>query len=139
MYALLFHFDLIGIFDQTGSRAHVYANWGPQYQKSGKGPDNARTNLLESIVSIMLPAGYGQTTQRVWLMMRYYCDQFPRTTTRQDVYDRALVDPARNTFTDDDRIAIELLQELGDDWDVSKIKQVSILCRFCQPAVERRC
>ena len=77
MYALLFEYGLIKLFDQTGQRAEVYRNWGSEHQSSGKGPDNARTNLLEAILGVMLEETHhdcsrGARTQRVWFLMYKY-------------------------------------------------------------------
>ena len=53
-YALMFTCEdedsILRIFDQTNERADVYAYWGAEGQKSGRGSDNDRTNLLEAIL-----------------------------------------------------------------------------------------
>ena len=81
MYALLYHHGLIDIFDQTGERAEVYRYWGPERQHSGEGQDNARTNLLEAILGVMLDVSHelcsrGARTQRAWYLMYVYACRY---------------------------------------------------------------
>ena len=81
MYALLYHRGLIDIFDQTRERAEVYSYWGPERQHSGAGQDNARTNLLEAILGVMLDVSHelcsrGARTQRAWYLMYVYACRY---------------------------------------------------------------
>ena len=67
MYGMCFAYNpeesLLGIFDKTKERRNVYQHWGEEGQRSGTGPDNTRTNLLESILNKMGPTS-GSYTQR---------------------------------------------------------------------------
>lgn len=116
MHTLLFDHGLIHIFDRTSVRAEVYSFWGGPVQRSGKGPDNDRTNLLESILVVM-GEEKGARTQAAWYLMRRYSHRYP-SLTRQQLLIAARGDPSRDLYTADDKLADEILSELGRDCDI---------------------
>jgi len=116
MYTLLFDHGLISIFDQTGERADVYRYWGPEGQKSGKGPDNARTNLLEAILTVM-GNEKSQKTQLAWNLTRRYADRHPEMT-RQELLESSRHNQSTDLYSDDEAIADRMLAEFQRDYDV---------------------
>ena len=119
VYGMMFECDpedsLLRVFDQTGERAVVYQNWGPEGQRSSKGQDNDRTNLLESILNVM--GVHGKYTQRAWNLVKRYAMRHP-DLSRQQLLHQALVDPSTDMYTHDDAIAETIMDELGRAWDV---------------------
>jgi hypothetical protein len=136
MYAMLFEvgpeLSLLRILDQTGLRWHVYRYWGAEGQTSGKGPDNDRTNLLESMLSLMGPEK-SASTERAWDFVRRYWLRHPKLT-RQELLEQALSDPSVNIYTDDDAIAEQIMTgmctETGDDKDPAKADMLKLLFPF---------
>jgi hypothetical protein len=136
MYAMLFEvgpeLSLLRILDQTGLRWHVYRYWGAEGQTSGKGPDNDRTNLLESMLSLMGPEK-SASTERAWDFVRRYWLRHPKLT-RQELLEQALSDPSVNIYTDDDAIAEQIMTgmctETGDDKDPAKADILKLLFPF---------
>ena len=127
MHVLLFHFHLRGIFDVTGQRAAVYSYWGSEYQRSGKGPDNDRTNLLEAILAVM--GSEGIRTQRAWLLVRRYAMKHPNLT-RQSLLQQALTDGDTCIYIEEDAIAQALMKESDRDWDDEACVKLSWLFPF---------
>ena len=103
MYAMFFAYSqeesLLDIFDKTKERRHVYQHWGEEGQRSGTGPDNTRTNLLESILNNMGPRS-GRYTQRAWEMVYLYYLQYPNLN-RQQLLVKALNDKVTTVINDD--------------------------------------
>ena len=122
MYAMLFACNqeksLLGIFDETKERRHVYQHWGEEGQRSGTGPDNTRTNLLESILNNMGPKS-GRYTQRAWEMVYLYYLQYPNLN-RQQLLAQALNDPSTTVINEDylkaKEIALTLCQKRSPDF-----------------------
>ena len=108
--------SILRIFDQTGCRAEVYRHWGPENQRSGKGQDNDRTNLLESILAHMGPQ-HGRRLQRAWKWVRIYAKRHPKLT-REKILAMAKTDPSRDIYTDEDDIVEYILHEFDMGWDV---------------------
>ena len=117
MYTLLFDQGLISIFDATGERADVYRHWGPEQQQSGKGQDNARTNLLEAILTVM-GNEYRGRTQLAWNLVRRYALRHPDITARQQLLAKSMHDRSTDLYTYDDAIAERILAEFDRDYDV---------------------
>ena len=122
MYAMFFACNqeesLLCIFDETKERRHVYQHWGEEGQRSGTGPDNTRTNLLESILNNMGPKS-GRYTQRAWEMVYLYYLQYPNLT-RQQLLAQALNDPSTTVINEDylkaKEIALTLCQVRTPDF-----------------------
>ena len=132
MYALLFGLPrspwdkgVLGIFDQGGSsRAEVYRHWGQEKQKSGTGPDNARTNLLEAILAVT-GEKKGARTQRAWRLMRRHMNR--HWLPRADLLRRALTDPATDIYTEDDSVAERIARSLDKWWEMEFADQIKTL------------
>ena len=122
MYAMFFAYSqeesLLDIFDETKERRHVYQHWGEEGQRSGTGPDNTRTNLLESILNNMGPKS-GRYTQRAWEMVYLYYLQYPNLN-RQQLLAQALNDPSTTVINEDyltaKEIALTLCQIRSPDF-----------------------
>ena len=108
--------SILRIFDQTECRAAVYKYWGAENQRSGKGPDNSRTNLLEAILSLMGPE-HGQRLQRAWKWVYMY-SQRHLDLTREKLLAKAITDPSTDIYTNLDDIAEYIMDELGRKGDV---------------------
>ena len=108
--------SILRIFDQTGCRADVYRHWGPEIQRSGKGQDNDRTNLLEAILAHMGPE-QGRRLQRAWKWVRIYAKRHPGLT-REKLLAMAKTDPSTDIYTDVDDIVEYILHEFDMGWDV---------------------
>ena len=115
MYSLLFDHDLIRIFDTTGVREAVYRNWGSDRQRSGKGQDNARTNLLEAILTVM---GHdnARRTQLAWKLVWRYALRHPHMK-RQQLLEMSKDDKSKDLYGDDDALADKILAEFDRDYD----------------------
>ena len=115
MYSLLFDHDLIRIFDTTGVREAVYRNWGSDRQRSGKGQDNARTNLLEAILTVM---GHdnARRTQLAWNLVWRYALRHPHMK-RQQLLEMSKDDKSKDLYGDDDALADKILAEFDRDYD----------------------
>ena len=124
IYALLFGYpeddSVLGIFDPTGERAAVYANWGLEHQRSGVGPDNTRTNLLESILNRMGPQK-GRCTQRAWEMVYVYALRHP-SLSRQQLLAQALEDPSTDILSDEFLLIKSIAQGLGNSVSPEHLK-----------------
>jgi hypothetical protein len=114
MYALMFELHeedcILRLFNQSGQRAGVYQNWGPERQRSGAGQDNARTNLLEAILNVMAEEGDGERTQRAWTFVGLYSRRYPNLN-RMDLMAQALNDKSTDIYTADTAIALNLMSD----------------------------
>ena len=54
-----------GAVDTAGNLQSTLLDWGPQWQKSGKGPNNLRTNVLECTIA-HLGRGHSRMLRRAW-------------------------------------------------------------------------
>ena len=108
--------SILRIFDQSGCRAAVYKDWGKEYQRSSKGKDNSRTNLLEAILSLMGPE-HGQRLQRAWKWVYMYSQRHP-DLTREKLLAKAITDPSTDIYTNLDDIAEYIMDKLGRKGDV---------------------
>ena len=108
--------SILRIFDQTGCRADVYRHCGPEIQRSGKGQDNDRTNLLEAILAHMGPE-HGRRLQRAWKWVRIYANRHPGLT-RENLLAMATTDPSTDIYTDVDEIVDYILDKFGMGSDV---------------------
>ena len=133
MYALLFQCGLIRIFDQTGERAVVLWNWGSAKQRSGKGQDNDRTNLLESILSEM-GLEHCTKTQMAWCLFRRYALRY-KHLSRQQLLHQALHDPATDVYSEDDFIAENIMKNFRRAWDTEVCVKLTLLFIY----VRRHC
>ena len=127
-YALMFTCEdedsILTIFDKTNERADVYAYWGAEGQKSGRGSDNDRTNLLEAILGQM--GSDGKSTQRAWDLFDRYSLRYP-TLTRQELLQQALEDTCPDIYTHDIALANAIMQELDQSWNTGKCVQFQLL------------
>ena len=108
--------SILRIFDQTECRAAVYEYWGAENQRSGKGPDNSRTNLLEAILAYMGPE-HGRGLQQAWKWMSMYTQRHPGLTREQQLA-KAITDPSTDIFTNLDNIAEYIMDQFGMRWDI---------------------
>ena len=127
MYALLFEYDLINIFDQTGERASVYSYWGSEFQKSGKGPDNDRTNLLEAILGCM-GIQHGAKTQFAWNLVRRYA--LRHDLPREQFLRKALYDTSTDMYSEDDAIAEDIMNHFNRAWDIEICVKLTSLFHY---------
>ena len=88
---------------------------------------------MESILATM--GTRGRRTQRAWDLMRRYATRHPRGITRQQLLQCALLDPARDIFTDEDSDAVEILGALGHSFDADMANHVKLLL----PTVRATC
>ena len=127
IYALLFFHGLIYLFDQTGMRRTYYAEWGSQQQQSGKGQDNARTNLLESILVEMEKNHCGQRTQQAWFLMACYAHRFSHWDWDHSVFlCKALEDTRTDICTEEFGLAF---QQMNDFKKASQLLKVIAFVR----------
>lgn len=128
MYALLFEYGLLRIFDQTGQRASVYLYWGPERQRSSRGQDNDRTNVLESILSVM-GSEHGARTQLAWNFFLRYALRHPHLI-RTKLLQQALQDPSMDVYSKDDAIAEDIMRDFGRGGDVEVSVKLTLLFNF---------
>ena len=121
-------YGLTRIFDQSGYRFDVYRYWGPGQQKSGRGQDNDRTNLLESILGVM-GTEKGAKTQLAWNLVSRYARRYPGMP-RDELLQQALQDPSTDLYSHDDALAEDLLKEVDRDWDLDVCEQLTRLFDF---------
>ena len=90
----------------------MYTNTGgSENQRSGKGQDNSRTNLLEAILARM-GREHGRRLQRAWKWVYMYSKRHPELT-RQNLLIKAITDPSTDIYTNLDDIAEYIMNELG--------------------------
>ena len=134
MYAMFFAYShkesLLDIFDNSKERRRIYQHWGEEGQRSGTGPDNTRTNLLESILNNMGPKS-GRYTQRAWEMVYLYYLQYPNLN-RQELLTQALNDRVTTVINEDyltaKEIALTLCQRRSPDF-LQKAAQLFMFVR----------
>ena len=129
MYYCMFCVDddesILRIFDQTGCRRDVYEYWG------GRTQDVARTNLLESMLAIM-GRQEGIRVQRAWLLMAIYAHRAPNLTG-PEILREALLDPARDLWTDHDELVYQAMKTLGHETlDITFLMDVKKLLPHCR-------
>ena len=85
--------------------------WGKEWQKSGTGSDNYRTNIIEALIGEMKAKGYGGCLQRAWAMMMNLGCRF-ENATKQELLEKALTYEPLDLLTKESVLIMKLVSQV---------------------------
>ena len=120
MMSLLFHSEALGcesllpLLNQNGDREPTLKEWGAEYQKSGQGVDNYRTNLLEAMMGYM--GREGRSLQTAWRMIRKYSSMHAEQP-REQLLKMALADSRNDILSYEDATMRHIAKQVSGGWE----------------------